>query len=53
MTCPGSATGTAVRGRGPYNDDWSVVLDPADYIPITNIKTIDKNNANNITIGLY
>ena len=37
ITCPGSATGTAVRGRGPYNDDWSVVLDPADYIPITNV----------------
>ena len=37
MTCPGSATGTAQRSRGPNNDDWTTVLDPADYIPITNV----------------
>ena len=37
MTCPGSGTGTAQRSRGPNNDDWTTVLDPADYIPITNV----------------
>jgi len=37
VTCPGSATGTAEVGQGPYGADWTTILDPADYIPIRNI----------------
>jgi len=37
VTCPGSATGTAVKNQGAYEDDWTTILNPADYIRITNI----------------
>ena len=37
VTCPASGSGTAEVGKGPYGADWTIILDPADYIPITNV----------------
>ena len=37
VTCPGSVSGTAEIGKGPYGADWTTILDPADYIPISGI----------------